>query len=485
MAEPDSAPEYADVVIVGAGLSGIGAAARLRAEHPELSVVVLEGRAVTGGTWELFRYPGIRSDSDMYTLGYSWRPWRSEQAMAAGADILAYLRETARECRVDELIRLNHRVRAADWDEGARRWRVQVDTPAGAAEFHCGLLWSCAGYYDYARGYRPSWPGEADFGGVIVHPQEWPEGLDYRGKRVAVIGSGATAVTLVPAMAAEAAHVSMVQRSPSYVVTLPGRDPVARLAQRRLPATLAYRLVRAKKIAEATAGYRLARRFPERVKKLLIARAAEQLPDGYDVTRHFTPRYRPWDERMCFVPDGDLFAAVRRGAASVVTGEIETFTESGLRLRDGTEVEADVVVTATGLRLLPFGGVALSVGGKPVDLPETMAYRALMLAGVPNFVFTVGYTNASWTLKADLVAQWVCGLLTRMRREGARVVVPEPDPSVRRLPFMDFRSGYVQRSLHQLPAQGDREPWRLRQNYLTDRRTLRRGPTEDGVLRLS
>lgn len=474
--------ESVDVLIVGAGLSGIGAAARLRAEHPELTVAVLEGRAATGGTWDLFRYPGIRSDSDMYTLGYRWRPWRSDRAMATGGEILDYLRATAEEHGVTELIRLEHRVVAASWDTASARWTVRAETPHGTREFSCSLLWSCAGYYDYAAGYRPSWPGESSYEGRIVHPQEWPEALDYAGKRVAIIGSGATAVTLVPAMAAEAAHVTMVQRSPSYVVNLPAKDPLAVAARRWLPERLSYPIVRAKKISEATLGYRLARRFPSRVKKLLVKQAADQLPTGYDVRRHFTPRYDPWDERMCFVPDGDLFAAVSRGRASVVTGDIETFTPRGLRLADGSEVDADLVVTATGLRLLPFGGIPLVVDGVPVDLPETMAYRALMLGGVPNFVFTVGYTNASWTLKADLVADWVCGLLERMRREGARTVVPQPDPSVTRLPFMDFRSGYVQRALAHLPAQGDREPWLLRQSYLVDRRTLSKGPSDDGVL---
>ncbi|MFZ2502547.1 MAG: NAD(P)/FAD-dependent oxidoreductase [Nocardioides sp.] len=475
--------EHLDVVIIGAGLSGIGAAARLRAEHPFKSVALLEARTATGGTWDLFRYPGVRSDSDMYTLGFRFRPWRGERSLAAGSDIVRYLRETAAEHGVEPLIRLQHRVISAAWDSAAARWTLTVRTPAGEQTITCTLLWSCAGYYDYSGGHRPVWAGEERYGGRIVHPQEWPADVDYAGQRVAVIGSGATAVTLVPAMAASAAHVTMVQRSPSYVVTLPGRDRLAERLRARLPARAAYRLIRGKGIALSALGYRLSRRFPERVKRVLVDGVRRQLPPGYDVDRDFTPTYRPWDQRVCFVPDGDLFAALSSGRASVVTGEIERFTERGLRMRDGTDVAADLVVTATGLRLLPFGGVPLTVDGAQVVLPETVAYRALMLGGVPNFVFTVGYTNASWTLKADLVADYVCRLLTELDSRDERAVVPVPDPRVRRSPFMEFESGYVQRALGLLPQQGDRPPWRLRQNYLADRRTLRRAPIDDGTLR--
>ncbi len=473
--------EHVDVLIVGAGLSGIGAACQLRTQHPHRSVAILESREVSGGTWDLFKYPGIRSDSDMFTFGFSWRPWPSDTALADGPLILDYLRTVAQEYGVDELVRYRHRVTGASWDSATSRWTVDVERDGVPTTMTTNFLWGCSGYYDYESGFAPEFPGQDGFAGEIVHPQHWPEDLDYAGKRVVVIGSGATAITLVPAMAGTAEHVTMLQRSPSYVLSRAGRDPLAKILG-RLPTRLSYPAVRWSNILLAIGTYQLSQRRPELVKKIIRDQTAKQLPDGMDVDVHFKPAYDPWDQRLCFVPDGDLFKALRRGTASVVTDTIETFTEKGIRLTSGEELEADIIVTATGLRLLPFGGIGLSVDGEPVDVSQTMAYKALMLSGVPNFAYTIGYTNASWTLKADLVAQYVCRLLAHMDEHGQTAVVPQRDPSVGEQPFMDFSAGYVLRALDNLPKQGDREPWMLRQNYVTDVRTIRRGEVEDGVL---
>ncbi|MGZ8738886.1 MAG: flavin-containing monooxygenase [Nocardioides sp.] len=476
-----SAPEHVDVLVVGAGLSGIGAACRLSVEHPHRSVAILESRDVSGGTWDVFRYPGIRSDSDMFTFGYRWRPWQGDRALADGPMILDYLRTVAREYAVDRLVRYRHRVVAAHWDSAEARWRVEVDNDGETVHLTAGFLWSCGGYYDTEQGYTPELPGIESFGGQVVHPQHWPEDLDHAGKRVVVIGSGATAVTLVPAMADTAASVTMLQRSPTYVLSLPARDPLARRLS-WLPARVRYPIVRWKAILVAIAAYQLSRRRPAVVKKVIRAAALKQLPPEVDVDTHFKPHYDPWDQRLCFVPDGDLFRALRHGTATVVTGAIDTFTETGVRLHSGEELDADLVVTATGLNLKPFGAIALTVDGAKVDYADTMAYKALMLGGVPNFAFTIGYTNASWTLKADLVADYVCRLLSHLDEHGHREVRPVPDPAVRPTPFMPLASGYIQRSLDLLPQQGDRDPWRLRQNYLYDVRSIRRDRIDDGVL---
>jgi cation diffusion facilitator CzcD-associated flavoprotein CzcO len=477
--------EHVDVLIIGAGLSGIGAAAHLTRELPHTSYVVLEAREVSGGTWDLFRYPGIRSDSDMYTMGYRFRPWRHEEALGSGERILEYLRDTARELDVDRHIRYRHRVVRAAWDSDEAQWTVEAEHDGAVVTFTAGLVWSCRGYYDYDHGYQPEFPGAQDFRGPIVHPQHWPADLDHSGKDVVVIGSGATAVTLVPAMARDAAHVTMLQRSPSYVMSLPRRDPFAVRARRWLPDRLAHPVIRWKSILVTAFFYRLSRRRPETVKRMVRKQNVALLPEGYDVDTHFTPRYDPWDQRMCFVPDADLFQAVRRGDAEVVTSTIERFDADGIVLTGGRHLHADVVVTATGLTLSPFGGIELVVDGEKLDPTTAMTYRALMLSGVPNFVFTVGYTNASWTLKVDLVAEFTCRLLAHMAAHGYRRVVPVRDPAVAETPLMDFTSGYILRALDQLPHQGDREPWRLRQSYLRDRRTLRRAPLEDGVLAFS
>ncbi|MBB3045433.1 NAD(P)-binding protein [Nocardioides sp. LMS-CY] len=477
--------EHVDVLIVGAGLSGIGAACRLRTEHPGRSVAVLEARAASGGTWDLFRYPGVRSDSDMFTFGYRWRPWVGERALADGPSILRYLRTVAEEYGVDRLIRYRHRVIAAGWDSATARWTVEIDRDGEPVTMTASFLWGCGGYYDYDRGFAPDFPGLADFRGTVVHPQHWPDDLDYAGKRVVVIGSGATAVTLVPAMAeAGAGHVTMLQRSPTYVLSLPGDDPLA-TRLRRLPTKVSYPIVRWKAILVATAFFQLARRRPDRVKAFIRKQAAGQLPPEVDVDTHFKPAYNPWDQRLCFVPDGDLFRALRSGRASVVTDHVDTFTETGIRLRSGEELEADVVVSATGLTLKAMGGVELTVDGTPVKMHDTLTYRALMLSDVPNFAFTIGYTNASWTLKADLVADFVCRLLRHMDDHGVRRVVAPRDPTVGEERLIDFSSGYILRALDELPQQGDREPWKLRQNYLRDVRAINHRPLDDGVLAFS
>jgi monooxygenase len=472
-----------DVIIVGAGLSGIGAAARLATEHPQRSFAMLEMREASGGTWDLFRYPGIRSDSDMLTMGYGFRPWEGDQTLTDGGQILDYLRQTAREYDVERRIRFGHRVVRASWDSPDALWTVECDTPDGPVTLHCSLLWSCTGYYDYAGGYRPAFAGEEEFRGRIVHPQDWPADLVYDGLRVAVIGSGATAVTLIPAMAEWAEHVTMIQRSPSYVASRPRRDLFLVAARKFLPSATAYRIARGRNIATAATTYWLSRKLPRLASWVLRAGAARRLPRGYDVDKHFRPRYAPWDQRVCLVPEGDLFAVIRAGSASVVTGEIARFTPTGVQMSTGEEVAADLIVTATGLRVLPFGAIELRVDGQRIEIPDTMAYRAMMLADIPNFAFTIGYTNATWTLKADLVADYVCRLLSRLDAGGYRSVVPVRDPAIPEAPLLTFTSGYVVRALGLLPKQGAREPWRLRQSYLHDARKLRRARIEDGVLR--
>jgi monooxygenase len=476
--------EHLDVLVIGAGLSGIGTAAQLRKHHPHRSLAVLEMRAVSGGTWDLFRYPGVRSDSDMFTLGYRWRPWRGEKALADGPSILQYVRDVAQEYGVDRLIRYGHKVVRADWDSSTARWTVEVETPDGPHRISAGFLLGCTGYYDYEGGYAPEFPGQDDFAGRIVHPQQWPEDLDYAGKRVVVIGSGATAVTLVPAMAPDAAHVTMLQRSPTYILSAPGSDPIARRLQ-RLPERIAYPIVRWKSILIALGSYQLSRRRPDVLRGFIRKNTLKALPPEIDVDTHFKPTYDPWDQRLCLVPDGDLFRAFRRGTASIVTDTIETFTETGIRLTSGEELEADIIVTATGLKVLAFGGISLSVDGVDVKVHDTMSYKALMLSGVPNFAYTIGYTNASWTLKADLVTEYVVRLLRFMDEHGYREVVAERDPEVGERPFMDFSSGYVLRALDSVPVQGDRAPWLLKQNYVSDVRTVRRDAIDDGVLRFA
>jgi monooxygenase len=476
------ASEHLDVLIVGAGLSGVGAACHLQSRCPGKTFAILEARDSVGGTWDLFRYPGIRSDSDMFTLGYSFRPWQEAKAIADGPSILEYIRDTARDNGVDRRIRLQHRVVRAEWSSAEERWLVEVERgDTGESEkISCGFLFTCSGYYRYEGGYTPDFNGTERFAGPIVHPQHWPEDLDYTGKRVVVIGSGATAVTLVPAMAESAEHVTMLQRSPSYVVSLPARDPLADLVRRVLPPKLAYSIVRWKNVIVTTLFFQLSRRRPRLIKAWIRKGVEKELPPGYDVDTHFKPRYNPWDQRMCLVPDGDLFDAIRSGKASVVTDRIATFTETGLALESGAELDADVIVTATGLNMAALGGIELAVDGRDVELAQTVGYKGMMLSGVPNLALALGYTNASWTLKCDLVSQYVCRLLNHMDAHGYRSCRPRaPDPSVALEPLIDFNSGYVLRAIDTLPKQGDRAPWRLHQNYARDVLMLKRGSLED------
>ncbi len=477
--------EHFDVLIVGAGLSGIGAGYHLRTECPNKTYAILEGRESSGGTWDLFRYPGIRSDSDMYTLGYSFRPWEDAKAIADGPSILSYIRETARDYGIDEKIRFRHRVKRASWSSADARWTVEAERGPSqeTVRLTCNFLFLCSGYYNYTAGYTPEFAGTERFTGRIVHPQKWTEDVEYAGKRVAVIGSGATAVTLVPALAKTAAHVTMVQRSPSYVLSLPEQDPIANALRRFLPAKVAYGITRWKNVLLGMLIFGLSRHAPELVKKMIRGGVKSQLPPDYEVDTHFKPRYNPWDQRLCLVPDADLFKAIREGRASVVTDHIETFTEKGLRLQSGAELEADLIVTATGLDLLPLGGIDFAVDGRAVEVAKTMSYKGMMLSGVPNLAMALGYTNASWTLKCDLTCGFVCRLLNFMERRGHRQCTPQNlDPTVREAPFIDFSSGYVQRALHKLPKQGSKAPWKLHQNYALDILALRFGALEDGAM---
>ena len=481
----EGSPEHLDVLIVGAGLSGIGAAWHLQDRCRGKSYAILEARGELGGTWDHFRYPGIRSDSDMHTLGYRFKPWTAAKSIADGPSILDYVRQTARENGIGEKIRFGHRVLGAKWSSDDARWTVEAERTDSreTVRLTCDFLWTCSGYYRYDEGYTPEFEGTERFTGPIVHPQHWPEDLDYSGKRVVVIGSGATAVTLVPAMAEKAAHVTMLQRSPTYIASLPAQDRIADWLRRHLPERAAYAVVRWKNVLIQTAFYQLSRRRPELVKRMIRRGVERSLPPGYDVDKHFKPHYNPWDQRMCLVPDGDLFRAISVGKASIATDTIRTFTERGIELESGEELEADVVVTATGLNLLFLGGMELEVDGEAVDVPRSMTYKGMMLSGVPNMAFTVGYTNASWTLKADLTSEYVCRLLNHMDARAYRRCVPEVDPSVTEESLLDFTSGYVLRSLDEFPKQGSKEPWKLRQNYVFDIRTIRRGAIDDGALR--
>jgi len=480
-------PEHFNVLIVGAGLSGIGAGFHLQTECPGKSYVILEGRDAIGGTWDLFRYPGIRSDSDMYTLGYNFRPWREAKAIADGPSILQYVRDTARENGIDKKVRFHHRVMRAQWSSEEARWIVEAERSDTnePLQFSCNFLFMCSGYYDYANGYLPEFPNADAFAGKLIHPQHWPDNLDYEGKRVVVIGSGATAVTLAPAMAEKAAHVTMLQRSPTYIVSRPSEDTLANSLRQKLPAMLAYQITRWKNVLLGMWFFRLARRKPEKVKAGIIGLIRKQLGPDYDVATHFTPRYNPWDQRLCLVPDGDLFREINAGRMSIVTDHIERFTQSGIKLKSGEELQADIIVTATGLQMKLFSGLEVSVDGTRIDLAKTMSYKGMMFSGVPNFAAAFGYTNASWTLRADLTCEYVCRLLRYMDRRGYRQCMPKRDPSVAELPWLDFTSGYVQRALHQLPRQGAKKPWRLYQNYARDLMALRFGSVKDGAMQFS
>jgi monooxygenase len=475
-----------DVLIVGAGISGIGAACHLTARLPGRTYAILEARDAIGGTWDLFRYPGIRSDSDLHTFGYEFKPWTSDNAIAGADEILAYLREAVEEHGVGEHIRFGHKVLGASWSSRDARWTVRAQRGDEVLELTCRVLFSATGYYDYAAGHRPHFEGEEDFAGRIVHPQEWPADLDYTGRRVVVIGSGATAVTLIPAMARKTAHITMLQRSPSYVMPLPQKDPIANGLRRVLPDRLAYRVTRRMNVARQRLVYELSKRHPATMRRLIRALTKHLLPEGFPVDVHFKPRYNPWDERLCVVPDGDLFREIRAGRASVVTDQIARFTERGILLTSGDELEADIVVTATGLNLLALGGLTLSVDGEAVAVNETLIYKSMMLSGVPNFAFAFGYTNASWTLKVDLVCEHLCRLLAHMEARGYDTVVPvADDPTLEPRPMLEFKAGYVQRSVHMFPRQGSHGPWTVEMSYAADHARLRKGAVEDAALRFS
>lgn len=477
--------ETVDVLVVGAGISGIDAGYHLQTLCPGKTYVILEGRDDLGGTWDLFRYPGIRSDSDMHTLGFSFRPWKEAKAIADGPSIKKYLRDTARDYGIDKHIRYQHRVKRASWSSETATWEVEVERGPEQEKrlFRCNFLFMCSGYYRYEEGYTPEFAGRESFRGTIVHPQHWPEELDYRGKRVIVIGSGATAVTLVPEMAKDAAHVVMLQRSPTYMVTRPAEDRIANFLRGILPARLAYGITRWKNVLLGMYFYRRTRKTPEKVNQWVLDRVAAELPPGYDVKTHFTPSYNVWDQRLCLVPDSDLFQAIKANRASVVTGHIDRFTEKGILLKSGEELEADVIVTATGLNMQLLAGVDFVVDGEAKDVSKSVSYKAMMYSGIPNLASSFGYTNASWTLKADLTCGYVCKLLNHMEKTGTQIATPVlNDPEVEEIPWLDFTSGYVQRALAHLPRQGSKRPWRVHQNYALDMLDLKFGKVDDGAM---
>ncbi len=483
--------EQFDVVIVGAGLSGIGSACHLMRRCPARSFVILEGRHAIGGTWDLFRYPGVRSDSDMHTLGYAFKPWTEAKAIADGPSILRYLNDTVDENGIRQHIRFGHRVTKADWSSDEATWTVEAEHAGKSVRIACNMVLLCGGYYSYENPYRPTWEGEDDFKGTVVHPQFWPEDLDYQDQNVAVIGSGATAMTLVPAMAMGGArHVVMVQRSPTYVVSRPSEDGIANFLRRVLPDRWAYVVTRWKNVRRLRDFYRLTRTKPERVKAMLLKFVRNALGPDFDIDTHFTPDYNPWDQRLCLIPDGDLFDAINSGGASIKTETIDRFTDEGLLLSDGSVIRADIIVVATGLRLQFLNGVSLSVDGTAISPPDHWSYQGLMLSDVPNLVLTFGYINASWTLRADLTAEYACRLLNELGRTGNRQATPRLPEAEREAmparPWIDgFSSGYIQREMHRFPKQGDRIPWRNTQDYKVDREVMNHAPIEDGVLELS
>ncbi|TPG12857.1 NAD(P)/FAD-dependent oxidoreductase [Sphingomonas oligophenolica] len=469
--------------MVGAGISGIGTGYHLQDKCPERSYVILEGRDAMGGTWDLFRYPGIRSDSDMHTLGFAFHPWTRAKSIADGPSIRDYVNETAKAYGIDRHIRYGHHVKTASWSTAEARWTVTAtDGDGERVAFTCNFLTMCSGYYNYAKGHTPEFSGLEDFAGRIVHPQFWPEDLDYAGKRVVVIGSGATAVTLVPELAKGGAQVTMLQRSPTYVVSRPGEDKVANWLRSKLPDKLAYGITRWKNVLFGMFFYNMARKKPERTKERLLGMVREHLSPDYDIATHFTPRYNPWDQRLCLVPDADLFDAINAGTATIVTDTIDRFVPEGIRLLSGQTIPADLIVTATGLDLQLMSGVEFSIDGAPVDLSQALQYKGMMFSDVPNLTYTFGYTNASWTLKADLVATYVCRLLNTMKRRGMRQATPHnDDPTMEIEPFVNFSSGYIQRAADRLPKQGTKKPWRLNQNYALDVLALRFGSVDDSM----
>jgi monooxygenase len=479
---------HVDVIVVGAGISGIGAAYHLQTMSPDRSFTILEGRGDIGGTWDLFRYPGVRSDSDMHTLGYSFKPWTDAKSIADGPSIMAYLRDTVAQYGIDRHIRFHHLVTTAEWSTADARWTVtanQTDT-GRTVQYSCNFLFMCSGYYSYRKGHTPDFAGRESFQGQIVHPQEWPADLDHSGKRVVVIGSGATAMTLVPAMAGTSAHVTMLQRSPTYVVSAPDHDPIANGLRKVLPDKLAYEITRKKNVALQQFMYGRTRTQPDKVKQTLLKRVRKELGPDYDVDTHFTPRYNPWDQRMCLVPNSDLFKAISSGKASVVTDHIDRFDETGIVLASGDHLDADIIVTATGLELVTLGEMDVVVDGEPVDFSQTWTYKGMAYSGVPNLVSTFGYINASWTLRADLTSEYVCRMLNHMRATGTVQCTPRlraSDAGMPERPWIDdFSANYMQRVMHRFPKQGDREPWINPQNYTRDKKMFRKSAIDDGCM---
>ena len=483
--------ERVDVVVVGAGLSGIGAGYHLQTMSPDRSYVILEGRDGLGGTWDLFKYPGVRSDSDMHTLGFSFKPWTEAKSIADGPSILKYLKETVAQFGIDQHIRYGQLVTRAEWSSDDATWTVtSTDKHTGASKtIECSFLFMCSGYYSYKKGHTPEFAGRERFTGTIVHPQEWPLNLDYAGKRVVVIGSGATAVTIVPSMAESAAHVTMLQRSPTYMVSRPDHDALANRMRKVLPEKMAYNITRFKNTWRQQLVYNKTRTDPEKVKKLLLGGIQLELGADYDIAKHFTPNYNPWDQRLCLVPNGDFFKAMREGKASVVTDHIASFTETGIQLASGEHLEADVIVTATGLELVTLGEMDFMVDGKQVDFSQTWTYKGFAYSDIPNMASTFGYINASWTLRSDLTAEYVCRLLNHMRKKGVAQCTPrlrEQDRNMKQRPWIDgFSSGYMQRMMHRMPRQGDHEPWINPQNYRRDKKMFKHSPIDDGVMQFT
>jgi monooxygenase len=477
--------QHFDVIVIGAGLSGVDVGYHLQTYCAGKSYAILEGREAIGGTWDLFRYPGIRSDSDMYTFGYSFRPWRAKSAIADGTSILDYIRETAQAYGIDRKIRFGHRVTRAAWSSADALWTIEAERGAEKepVRFTCSFLFACTGYYEYAGGYTPEFAGTDAFRGRIVHPQHWPQDLEYAGKNIVVIGSGATAVTIVPVMAETAARVTMLQRSPTYVVSRPSEDALANWLRRHLPINMAYGIARWRNVLFSLYFFNLCRRKPAAVKQWIVGQVRQHLGTDYDVATHFTPNYNPWDQRLCLVPDADLFRALKSGKAEVVTDKIATFTEHGIRLQSGRELKADIIVTATGLKLQMLGGMQVEVDGRPVTFAQTTNYKGVMYSDVPNLANSFGYTNASWTLKCDLTAAYVCRLINHMDKHGYGQCTPRlRDGEISHEPLIDFSSGYIQRSIAEFPRQGSKKPWRLNQNYLLDLLNLRFGTVDDGAL---